>query len=665
MKTPFEKFPENVKNTSEKFVDPNPAPADEQHDVLNAISENLKQSNHRLKEANGQLNTIFNKIGEAFFSVDVINRKVTQMSFACEKISGYTPLEFKANPNLLKNVVHPDDAEMLLEKLQKLPAGETVIHKHRIIHRTGSIRWVEIKIIPSLNNKGILEWFDGIATDITEGKLADEKLAESERRYRLVSDNPIIGVGWASTEGRVINANQAFCKMLDYTHPEILNKHFAEFSHPDDLEIESPLFQKMLAGEIQNYQIEKRYFTRTRKAIWVLLNLSSVVKPGGEIDYFIGIIQDITTKKKAMEEAEENFKKILANDALMKTAEEMAHFGSFQVDLPGDKNNWSDGCFRIFGYLPGEAKASRKFFLSHIHPDDVVNVEKILNNALTDASEQKLNFRIIDKNGVTKYIQSELVIERDAKGKPRRLTGFNQDITEKVLLENKLADEKIKKQKQLMTAVLAAQENERKFLAEELHDNINQLLATSRLYIDSALLNQDDRATFMEESKSFITTAINEIRKLSKSLLPPSLGEISLADAIDDMIDNMNRAGDINFALCRKELEENRLSDKLKLAIYRIIQEQLNNILKHSKAKNVFIGFRRTQDILQLSIRDDGQGFDVTQKRKGVGLQNIVNRSELFNGSASVISNPGKGCEVIVTFNTAVLLDDGGLVDPS
>ena len=75
-------------------------------------------------------------------------------------------------------------------------------------------------------------------------------------------------------------------------------------------------------------------------------------------------------------------------------------------------------------------------------------------------------------------------------------------------------------------------------------------------------------------------------------------------------------------------------------------------MLKHSKAKNVFIGFSQTGDILQLSIKDDGKGFDTKKERKGVGLQNIVSRSQIFNGSVSVISDPGKGCELIVSFNT-------------
>ncbi len=86
--------------------------------------------------------------------------------------------------------------------------------------------------------------------------------------------------------------------MLGYSFEEILNKHFTEFSHEDDLAIENPLFEKMIKGEISNYQIEKRYFTKNGEIIWVLLNLSGVLKENGCIDYFIGIIQDITTRKK-------------------------------------------------------------------------------------------------------------------------------------------------------------------------------------------------------------------------------------------------------------------------------------------------------------------------------------------------------------------------------
>ncbi len=622
----------------------------EQREMLTAMSENLKLSNERLKDANKELNTIFNKIDEALFSIDVVDRRVTQMSVGCEKIYGYTPLEFKADYDLWRKVIHPDDRDSFEESNKKLKSGLTVIQEYRIIHRNGSVRWVELKIFPSLDKNNWLIRVDGTAKEITERKIADEKIKESERRYRLVSENPILGIGWASTQGTVLNANKAFCEMLGYTYEEILDKHFSEFSHEDDLVIENPLFEKMIKGEISNYQIEKRYFTKSREIIWVLLNLSGVLKEDGSIDYFIGIIQDITTRKKAEEEAQESFKKIVANELLMKSAEGIAHFGSFLGHINENSLKWSDGAFRIFGYEPGEVEPSEELFLTHIHPEELEFVKKSLDTALKSLDTQKLSYRIIDRNGLIKHIQSELIIERNADGKPFRFTGLNQDVTEKIVLEKKLAREKKEKLQQMTAAVLTAQENERTFLAEELHDNINPLLATVKLYVDSAINNEENRIKLMKESKNFVGTAMDEIRKLSRSLIPPSLGEVTLTDAINDMIENITKVNDLRFISCWNITHESVLSDKLRLTVYRIMQEQFNNILKHAKASTVYLKLSQSSTNLELYIKDDGVGSDLNQKRNGVGLQNIINRSELFNGKVSIDSEPGNGFCLSINF---------------
>ena len=124
-----------------------------------------------------------------------------------------------------------------------------------------------------------------------------------------------------------------------------------------------------------------------------------------------------------------------------------------------------------------------------------------------------------------------------------------------------------------------------------------------------------------------------------------------LVNSITDMLGNISRVYDLKFITNWEGIDEPQLSDQLKLTIYRILQEQLNNILKHAKAKTVSIELKQHVILLELNIKDDGIGFDVSSKRNGVGLQNIISRTELFNGNVSINSQPGKGCELIVYFN--------------
>lgn len=228
------------------------------------------------------------------------------------------------------------------------------------------------------------------------------------------------------------------------------------------------------------------------------------------------------------------------------------------------------------------------------------------------------------------------------------------DITERVLLEEKLAEEKIKKQQEIHAAIITAQAQERSFLGEELHDNINQILATAKLYMDGAINNEESRIGLVKEGKKLVNYAIEEIRSLSKRLLLPSLGEAGLKRTLTDIIEKIKHVNDsINFIIDWRLADEDSLSEKLKLTIYRIVQEQLNNVFKHAKASTIIISLQQNEELLQLGIKDDGVGFDQAAKRNGVGLLNIKSRAELLNGNVLINSKPGEGCELIINFNCA------------
>jgi PAS domain S-box-containing protein len=141
----------------------------------------------------------------------------------------------------------------------------------------------------------------GTVQDITDRKRAQEAIKESEERYRLVAENPIIGIGWTSLEGKILYVNEALCKMLGYTPDELHNVYFGDFTFPGDMEMELPLFEKLRSDKIKNYRVEKRYITKTGSPVWAELNLSLVTNASG-FQYLIGIIQNINDRKVAEKE---------------------------------------------------------------------------------------------------------------------------------------------------------------------------------------------------------------------------------------------------------------------------------------------------------------------------------------------------------------------------
>jgi two-component system sensor histidine kinase UhpB len=235
----------------------------------------------------------------------------------------------------------------------------------------------------------------------------------------------------------------------------------------------------------------------------------------------------------------------------------------------------------------------------------------------------------------------------------KAILAIGSDITEKLMLEKQLADEQQKRQQEITEAVISAQEKERSQLANELHDNINQLLSTTRLYVECAITNETLRPRLLVDSKDYIISAIAELRKLSKTLLPPSLGEVGLIDAVVDLIQGIKKVNDINFKTDFDSFLERDSDEKLKLSIFRIVQEQINNTIKHANARNVFIGISQTQLEVKLLITDDGIGFDTTVKHDGLGLKNIATRAAVHNGKLLLESSPGNGCSLSIQFPLA------------
>ena len=229
------------------------------------------------------------------------------------------------------------------------------------------------------------------------------------------------------------------------------------------------------------------------------------------------------------------------------------------------------------------------------------------------------------------------------------------DVTERVRLEKELALQQRLKQQQITEVVLGAQERERFELGQELHDNINQILATSKLYLDVAIEEREPRIELLAKSRNNISMAIEEIRRLSKELITPSLNDLGLIQSIKELIRSIQMVKKMKIRLSITGLDENALQPEQKINVYRIIQEQLNNILKHAQASAVSIELNKQREQIRLRVEDDGKGFDPRMRRNGVGISNIMSRAELYNGKVEIDSSPGKGCRLEVILNSKAL----------
>ncbi|HLZ87207.1 MAG TPA: GAF domain-containing sensor histidine kinase, partial [Puia sp.] len=225
-----------------------------------------------------------------------------------------------------------------------------------------------------------------------------------------------------------------------------------------------------------------------------------------------------------------------------------------------------------------------------------------------------------------------------------------------MIIESKKAEElllkqELTKQKMIAQAMVDAQEKERAEIGKELHDNINQILSTTKLYLELAKNDPKERLNLINRSAGNIHNAIREIRNISRSLVPASIGDLGLQDSIADLVESLRTTKAINVEFYSAGSIDEKISDKAKLMLFRIIQEQVNNVLKHSGARNLIIELilEDADQRIELSITDDGKGFDPGKAgKKGLGLSNITSRADLFGGKVTIQSAPGRGCKLRV-----------------
>ena len=242
-----------------------------------------------------------------------------------------------------------------------------------------------------------------------------------------------------------------------------------------------------------------------------------------------------------------------------------------------------------------------------------------------------------------------LPIKND-EGKVVKLMGIAHDITEKTILQRKLDEERDKISKRISAATIRSQERERNSISLELHDNVNQVLTTVKLYTELCISRSVDIDVYLRKCTGLLMETIDEIRRLSKQLASPAINSMGLSASFSELIESINQTRQADIRLITDLQDTIRLNEDMQMALYRIAQEQLTNILKHAQAKTVIVNLHNNPEEIFLHIKDDGIGFDAKRKTSGIGIANMTYRASLFNGKFELKSAKGKGCELKVSF---------------
>jgi PAS domain S-box-containing protein len=506
-------------------------------------------------------------------------------------------------------------------------------------------RWFLIKVYPS--DTGLTIFYQ----DVTEGKNMKDNLIKSEENYRtLFYKSPLPSWLYNLENLRFVDVNEAAVRHYGFTRDEFLSMTIKDIRPEKELE--------MLAEDIAQV---KEDIDKSRHGKWkhikkngdtIIVETTGYSLTDGERPLRIVVVNDVTQKETAEQQ-------LLENQVKLREAQSIAHVGSWEADLVGNQSIWSDEVYKIFELNKSEAEPSLNLFLSFIHPEDRVKIQPFIEQTRGDAKESKINFRFTTSSGKKRYGYSEWRFKYDSDNNPTRLFGILQDVTERksaeekaILLENQVREQKIQEQKKISRAIIKAQDRQRNHIAQELHDNINQILFGAKFHLGIAGRKDDTFKTLIQIPVELITNAMHEIHLLCHNLVAP-LKNIYLKEMIQDLIRKQNENVENPIKVNLTYLVPDEISDDFKLNIYRIIQELLSNIVKHAEAKNVDIAITIKGDFLYITVQDDGKGFDVQLRRTGLGISNITDRVVTFNGKIDIRSTLREGTKTNIVIPCA------------
>jgi len=326
--------------------------------------------------------------------------------------------------------------------------------------------------------------------------------------------------------------------------------------------------------------------------------------------------------------------------------------GIIDLDLTTDKAEVNDQ-MRLF--MHGNSLRIEHFSVKNrkkIHPDDLVRISKNWSDTIeTRANIWQIDFRFLMPDGTFHDMIGRSFIIRDENNVPVRLIAAVQDVSEIRNIKTAMFRQELKHRQSLGQSIIKTQEEERNRWALELHDNVCQLLTVVKLYLEQLNAEPSNAPVLLPRTKEMTEKALNDIRQLSASIKPPEFSITSLEQAIGQLLSNIQRVKTYDFRLCFREMNEANMKNEQKLMVFRVVQEQLNNIIKYGDATEISIRIKTLDGVVTIEINDNGQGFDTSRIESGIGLRNIRSRLEVYAGNLIIDSAPGKGCRLKAEFS--------------
>jgi PAS domain S-box-containing protein len=532
---------------------------------------------------------------------------------------------------------HPDDRERLAAAAAKLSPEKPYLEvSYRTIRPDGTLAWLEGNGRAYFSERGQMLRIIGTLADVTERKKTEaalhqreEELLEAQRVSQIGSWqwNPKTDeVVWSTELYRIADRDPnlpppAFAKQRPLYTPESWDR--LERAIAEALETGAP------------YTLDLEIVRRDGSTRWIT-DRGEVLRDGtGQITRLRGTAQDITERKHAENElraSEEKFRSVFKD----------AGVGMVIVSPEGRFLAANEAFCECLGY--SEAELLQKTVQSVTLPEDWPGFSQKLREALEQRkSFQRVEKRCLHKSGCIVTTESSASLIRGPSGEPRYFVGEILDITQRKLAEEALSG--------VSGRLIEAHEEERSWIARELHDDFNQRVAVlamilERVKQDLPAAEQAARRN-VEEACQHVTELGSDIQALSHRLHSSKLEYLGLVAAATAFCQELSNRQNVNIDLCSENIPK-ALPKEISLCLFRVLQEALQNSLKHSGERRFEVSLKCANGEIGLTVRDSGVGFDPEKiiNGHGLGLTSMKERLKLVDGQLSVDSKPQEGTTI-------------------
>ena len=638
----------------------------------------LKESERALRDNEERYRSLVENIPVVVY-MDRIDAESSTMyiSPGVEQVLGYMPDEFTSDAGFWPEVLHPADRAMVMAENDRTNrTGEPFGMQYRMIARDGSVVWVQDEAVLIHDEEGRPLYWQGVFTDITGRRKVEEKLEESEAKYRAIFENSVEGIFQSTPEGRLITANPAMARIFGYESPEKLASSATDvaaelYADPARREVFASVIRR--EGSISGF--EAKVLRKDGSVAWTSVNARAIYDEAGELVAYEGTLEDVTERVEARRTLERRVAALTRIAASLTVDQPLrATLDSLAAGVVGttaalacsvyliDPKNGTLLLTGAYGLPDGYADATRaswregrpsparSAFESH-DPLLIQNGQQLL---LEDPSYSPIHSSVREAQWDAIYI-TPLVARGESLGTinvyyPPDWKPAEDEETFLGAVSNQAAVA-VQNARLFSAAQGAAALQERQRLSRELHDSVSQALYGIALGSRTArtLLDRDPSRAVepLEYVLSLAEAGLTEMRALIFELRPEALESEGLIAALEKQAAALHARHEIrvNIALCDVEPP---MSPETKEALYRIAQEAMQNTVKHAGASNVDLRLEQVDGSVDLEIRDDGSGFDPSGSFPShLGLRSMRERAVRLGGTLEIESSPGVGTRIL------------------